>query len=345
MPFEIVRNDITNMQVDAIVNSANPRPVIGQGTDSRIHQKAGPQLLQARQKIGSISMGQAAITPAFRLDAKYVIHTVGPVWDGGSYGEEALLRSCYDRSLQLALEYGCRSVAFPLIATSNYGFPRDRALQIAIAAFSAFLMDHEMQIYLVVFDRNAFRLSEKLFHSVASYIDDHYVESWEAATYGTETRRIQQSIRRRRDRDLYSAGSVCADMLPCAPMAAPQARSLQDLLKQTDAGFSETLLTLIDRTGKKDSEIYTKANVSRQHFSKIRNNPNYKPTKATALAFAIALELDLEQTKDLIGRAGYALTNSSKFDVIIRYFIEQGNYNMMDINTTLFEFDQSLLGA
>ena len=157
MPFEIVRNDITNICVDAIVDSANPRPVVGLGTDSSIHEKAGPELLAARQKIGPISMGQAAITPAFRLQAKYVIHTVGPVWDGGSYGEEALLRSCYDQSLKLALEYGCQSIAFPLIATNNYGFPKDKALQIAVAAFSEFLLEHEMQIYLVVFDRGGLR--------------------------------------------------------------------------------------------------------------------------------------------------------------------------------------------
>ena len=171
MPFEIVRNDITNMRVDAIVNSANPRPVIGAGTDSRIHEKAGPRLLAARQKIGPIAAGCAAVTEAFDLDAKYVIHTVGPVWDGGSYGEEALLRSCYDRCLQLARELDCSSIAFPLIATNNYGFPKDKALRIAVSAFSEFLMESEMQIYLVVFDRTAFQLSEKLFHGVASYID------------------------------------------------------------------------------------------------------------------------------------------------------------------------------
>ena len=177
MPFEIVRNDITNMQVDAIVNLANPRPIVGLGTDSSIHEKAGPELLTARKRIGPIPVGHAAITPAFRLRAGYVIHTVGPVWDGGSYGEEALLRSCYDRSLALAWEHGCKSIAFPLIATNNYGFPRDKALQIAVSAFSEFLLEHEMLIYLVVFDRSAYQLSEKLFHSIASYIDDHYVEA------------------------------------------------------------------------------------------------------------------------------------------------------------------------
>lgn len=345
MPFEIVRNDITNMRVDAIVNSANPRPVVGLGTDSSIHEKAGPELLAARQKIGPIPMGQAAITPAFRLHAKYVIHTVGPVWDGGSYGEEALLRSCYDQSLKLGLAHDCKSIAFPLIATSNYGFPKDKALQIAVAAFSAFLLEHEMLIYLVVFDRGAYKLSEKLFHSIASYIDDHYVDLWEESAYGTEKRRIQSNIRRRRDRDLFRKSAVLEDMAPCAPMAMPVAASLPDFLKQADAGFTETLLKLIDKTGKKDSEIYKKANLSKQHFSKIRNNPDYKPNKQTAIALALALELDLEQTKDLIGRAGYALSNSSKFDLIIMYFIQQKNYNVVEINIALYEFDQSLLGG
>ena len=341
MPFVIVRNDITKMAVDAIVNTANPRAVIGLGADSMIHEAAGPGLLQARQEIGHIDMGQAAITPAFNLQAKYVIHTVGPVWDGGSYGEEEYLRSCYENSLRLALEYNCRSVAFPLISTGNYGFPKDKALQIAISVFSTFLLEYEMQIYLVVFDRASFKLSEKLFQSVASYIDQHYVDACTLAAYGA----VEESHARIRRRDMEICESRCLqeEMLPCAPMAASKAASLEDMLKQTDAGFTETLLKLIDKTGKKDSEIYNKANVSRQHFSKIRNNPEYRPTKQTALAFAIALELNIEETQDLIGRAGYTLTNSSKFDVIIRFFIESKNYNMMDINTTLFEFDQMLL--
>jgi len=344
MPFEIVRNDITNMRVDAIVNTANPRPVIGLGTDSMIHDKAGPDLLIARQEIGSIDVGCAAITPAYNLHAKYVIHTVGPVWDNGSYGEEVLLRNCYDNSLKLAVENKCDSIAFPLISTGNYGFPKDKALQIAISAFSTFLLEHEMLIYLVVFDRTSFKLSEKLFQSVASYIDENYVGEGEIASYSAREN-IRSYRRRRREMEVCESCAMLDELQPCVPMQASKAMSLEDMLKQTDAGFAETLLNLIDQTGKKDSEIYNRANVSRQHFSKIRNNPDYRPTKATAVAFAIALELDLEQTKDLIGRAGYALTNSSKFDVIIRFFIESRNYNMMDINTALFEFDQTLLGS
>ena len=344
MPFEIVRNDITNMRVDAIVNTANPRPMVGPGVDSAIHAVAGPGLLIARQEIGSIACGNAAITPAFDLDAKYVIHTVGPVWDGGSYGEESLLRNCYDNSLKLALEHNCQSIAFPLISTGNYGFPKDKALQIAISAFSAFLLEHEMQIYLVVFGHKAFKLSEQLFQGVASYIDENYVDSYEKAVYGVAENIRRNRIRRRRDMEICES-AVLRESLPCTPMAAPKAASLEDMLKQADAGFTETLLKLIDQTGKKDSEIYKKALLTKQHFSKIRNNPNYKPTKPTAVALALALELDLDAAKDLIGRAGYALSNSNKFDLIIRYFIEQGNYNVAEINLALYEFDQPLLGV
>ena len=333
-----------NMQVDAIVNTANPRPTVGSGTDSAIHAKAGAQLLEERKKIGVISEGRSVITGAYGLDAKYVIHTVGPVWRGGLFGEAKKLRACYDSALKLAAEYGCRSVAFPLISTGNYGFPKDKALQIAIAAFSEFLLEQEMQIYLVVFDRNAYKLSEKLFHKVSSYIDQNYVQIQETVEYGMDFCRPCPTAETRRRRDREREERMCCPAAS-APMAMPRAASLPDFLSQVDAGFTETLLKLIDRTGKKDSEIYKKANLSKQHFSKIRNNPDYKPTKQTAIALALALELDLEQTRDLIGRAGYALSNSSKFDLIIRYFIEQCNYNVVEINIALYEFDQSLLGS
>ncbi len=375
MPFKIVRNDITNMKVDAIVNTANPRPVVGSGVDAAVHRRAGFRLFAARKEIGDIRVGDAVITRAYDLDASYVIHTAGPVWRGGGHNEEALLRSCYERSLRLAKEHSCKSVAFPLIAAGNYGFPPSLALQIAMDAIREFLMKNEMLVYLVVFDRETFRLSEELFQDVSSFIDENYVQMQEHWQLDLEEMLSAPDDGwewdRRRHAPPYPAppqpeqeawrddtGPIPPHPTKSAP-PAPKRKirfgstgspfsvppSLERLLAQTDAGFSETLLTLIDRTGKKDSEIYTRANVSRQHFSKIRNNPDYKPTKATAIAFAIALELDLEQTRDLIGRAGYALTNSSKFDVIIMYFIQKGNYNMFDINAALFEFDQSLLGA
>ena len=341
MPFEIVRNDITQMRVDAIVNTANPRPVIGSGVDAGIHRAAGPELLTAREKIGRIGVGEAAITPGFGLNAKFVIHTVGPVWRGGLLGERKLLRGCYEASLALAAENGCASIAFPLISTGNYGFPKDEALQIALDAIRGFLNDHEMLVSLVVFDRESFQLSRERYREVASFIDENYIQ---------EQASRQFSLRGNRDAvEEFCAPMECAEAAPPResvplPYGKPKP-SLADLLAQTDAGFSETLLKLIDKTGKKDSEIYTRANLSRQHFSKIRNNPHYQPTKPTAIALALALELNLDQTRDLIGRAGYALTNSSKFDVIIMYFIRAKNYNLFDINAALFEFDQSLLGG
>ena len=341
MPFEIVRNDITQMRVDAIVNTANPRPVIGSGVDAGIHRAAGPELLTAREKIGRIGVGEAAITPGSGLNAKFVIHTVGPVWRGGLLGERKLLRGCYEASLALAAENGCASIAFPLISTGNYGFPKDEALQIALDAIRGFLNDHEMLVSLVVFDRESFQLSRERYREVASFIDENYIQ---------EQASRQFSLRGNRDAvEEFCAPMECAEAAPpreSVPLPYGKSKpSLADLLAQTDAGFSETLLKLIDKTGKKDSEIYTRANLSRQHFSKIRNNPHYQPTKPTAIALALALELDLEQTRDLIGRAGYALTGSSKFDVIIMYFIREKNYNLFDINAALFEFDQSLLGA
>ena len=350
MPFQIVRNDITNIQADAIVNTANPRPVVGFGTDSRIHEKAGPQLLQARQVIGNIATGDAAITPAFGLQAKYVIHTVGPAWIDGNHGEAQLLRSCYTSALSLAMEHNCQSVAFPLISTGHYGFPKDDALQIAISAFSGFLTKHDMLIYLVVFDSDSFRLSEKLFQHVASYIDEHYIDEHYIADCAPQFYAAEKCSRpyARRLRDTHlSHRSVLKERSDSSPAcgAAPKTDSLESFFKNLDTGFTETLLKLIDRSGKKDSDIYKKANLSKQHFSKIRNNPDYKPTKPTAIALALALELNLEETKDLLGRAGYALTNSSKFDLIILYFIQQRNYNLVEINIALYEFDQPLLGA
>ena len=338
MPFEIVRNDITNMHVDAIVNTANPRPVVGLGVDSTIHEKAGPALLAARQEIGHIDMGCAEITPAFRLRAKYVIHTVGPFWDGGSYGEEHYLRNCYDNSLRLALEHNCESIAFPLISTGNYGFPKDKALQIAIAAFSEFLLEHEMQIYLVVFDHKSFTLSEKLFQDVAEYIDQNYVDAWEFATYGSA-----EPVRNRLHRERERIESKAMMPMACEAMEAPV--DLDSFLKKKDAGFVETLLELIQKSGQKNSIIYKKANITKQHFSKLINNPNATITKPVAVSLALALELDLDQTQDLIGRAGYTLTNSSYFDLIIRYHLENKKYNVVEINVTLYEFDQQMLGA
>lgn len=342
MPLEIVRNDIVQMPVDAIVNAAKPSLLGGGGVDGCIHRAAGPALLAECRTLGGCRTGDAKITGAYRLPCKHVIHTVGPVWRGGYYGEQELLASCYRNSLALAKAYGCETVAFPLISSGAYGYPKDQALRVAVDTISTFLMDNDMTVFLVIFDRKAYQISAKLFADIAEYIDDYY-----AAQHSDSP---QVRIERQRAAQV----PLCQESSPmCSPtreapgfMAASRwVGGLDDVLTHLDAGFSETLLKLIDRSGKKDSVIYKKANVDRKLFSKIRNNPSYKPSKSTAIAFAIALELDLDETRDFIARAGYALSHSSKFDVIVEYFIRQKKYDIFEINEALFAFDQSLLGA
>ena len=330
MPLQIVRNDITKMNVDAIVNAAKESLLGGGGVDGCIHRAAGPELLQECRTLGGCRTGEAKLTGAYRLPCKYVIHTVGPVWNGGKCGEREQLASCYRSSLALAKKHGCETVAFPLISSGVFGYPKDQALRVAVDTISEFLAENDMTVYLVIFSRAAYQIGNKLFADIAAYIDDHYVD---AHTDSRRERLRRMSVLEGR---ALSAGAAAAPMV---------ADNLDDLLAHLDAGFSETLLKLIDHSGKKDSEIYKKANVDRKLFSKIRNNPDYKPSKATAIAFAIALELNLDETRDLVARAGYALSASSKFDVIIEYFIRQKKYDIFEINEALFAFDQSLLGA
>ena len=331
MPLQIVRNDITKMSVDAIVNAANETLLGGGGVDGCIHRAAGPELLEECRQLGGCKTGDAKITGAYRLPCRYVIHTVGPHWLDGLHGEKELLASCYRTSLALAKRNGCESVAFPLISSGVYRYPKEQALRVAVDTVSEFLLRNEMTVYLVVFDRSAYRISGRLFADIAEYIDDNYADEH---TDFMRRRMHMQRITQSADNAFFESIA--------APIAAG---TLDDMLIHLDAGFSETLLKLIDRSGKKDSEIYKKANVDRKLFSKIRNNPDYRPSKTTAIAFAIALELSLDETRDLIARAGYALSRSSKFDVIIEYFICRKRYDIFEINEALFAFDQSLLGA
>ena len=336
MPLIIVRNDITKMPVDAIVNAAKESLLGGGGVDGCIHRAAGPELLAECRTLGGCRTGDAKITKAYRLPCRYVIHTVGPVWNGGSRGEREQLVSCYRTSLALAKEHQCETVAFPLISSGIFGYPKDQALRVAVDIIGEFLLHNDMTVYLVIFDRKAYQISGKLFADIAEYIDDHYVDA-HADSRRERIRRMSVLESR--------AEAICESAMPI-PMMDPKAvGGLDDLLAHLDAGFSETLLKLIDRSGKKDAEVYKKANVDRKLFSKIRNNPGYKPSKSTAIAFAIALELNLDETRDLIARAGYALSASSKFDVIIEYFIGQKKYDIFESNEALFAFDQSLLGA
>ncbi len=344
MPLKIVRNDITKMLVDAIVNAANTSLLGGGGVDGCIHRAAGPELLKECRKLGGCPTGQAKITGAGKLPCKYVIHAVGPVWRGGRYGEEALLRSCYRTSLELAQAHGCETVAFPLISSGIYGYPKDQALRVAADTIRDFLLEHDMTVYIVVFDKAAFQIGAKRFADIASYIDDHYVD-----THTDTRRRPMASIHACMPAPAVRPTEKKKD--PAEPMilqdacVSAEVWSLQEELESLDESFSEMLLRKIDEQGMTDAECYKKANIDRKLFSKIRSNKDYKPKKPTALAFAIALELSLAETRELLEKAGYALSRSSKFDVIVEYFIRKGIYNIFEINEALFAFDQSLLGA
>lgn len=331
MPLQIVRNDITKMKVDVIVNAANSSLLGGGGVDGCIHRAAGLELLLECKTLGGCETGSAKITKGYRLPCKYVIHAVGPRWRDGKHGEREKLVSCYRTSLALAKEHGCETVAFPLISSGIYGYPKDQALKVAIDTISDFLLENDMTVYIVIFDRKAYQIGEKLFSDIAAYIDDTYVDE-HTDSRASQLRRMQM-LSEEPEKAIYGA-----------PMAA-SAKSLDDALSQIDESFSEMLLRKIDEKGMTDAQCYKKANIDRKLFSKIRSDWLYKPSKPTALAFAIALELPLDETKEMLMKAGFALSHSNKFDIIIEYFIENGNYNVFEINEALFAFDQSLLGA
>ena len=344
MPFEIIRNDITKMTVDIIVNAANSGLKMGGGVCGAIFAAAGADKLQAEcDQIGGCAVGEAVITDGYQLPAKSIIHTVGPVWQGGSADEARLLHRAYTRSLELALKHHCKSIAFPLISSGIYGYPKDQALKIAVAAISEFLLEHELLVYLVVFDKKAFVFSEKLFNDIEKYIDDHYVDEHLVYERNMEVEPELSQYNRVR---MTAPQEKLAESQPLMPAPAVSVkRSLADVLGQLDESFSEMLLRLIDEKGMTDVETYKKANIDRKLFSKIRSKKDYNPSKATAIAFAIALELNLDETHDLLGRAGYTLSHSHEFDLIIEYFISAENYNIYEINEALFAFDQALLGA
>lgn len=339
MPIQILRNDITKMKVDAIVNAANESLLGGGGVDGAIHRAAGPLLLEECRKLNGCKTGSAKITGAYNLPSKYVIHTVGPIWRGGQHGEPELLRSCYRSSLELAVKHGCQSIAFPLISAGVYRYPKDQALKIAMDTTGAFLLEeipnYDLNVYIVVFNKDATRTSQHLFSDIQQFVDDRYVELHE-----------ERSIQRRRQA-MFTREVLGNEMLtPCAP-CPPMARSvsLEDYLKEKDEGFAQALVSMIQKSGKKPSYIYKRANIDKKLYSKIVNNINYHPSKETALAFAVALELDFEQTQAFIAKAGYALSHFSKFDIIVEYFIRRKHFNIDDINIALYDYDQRLLGS
>ena len=331
MPLEIVRNDITKMTVDAIVNAANNSLLGGGGVDGCIHRAAGAELLAECRTLGGCDTGKAKITGAYNLPAKYVIHTVGPIYKDGRHGEKTLLESCYRESLALAKEYKCETVAFPLISSGVYGYPKDRALKVAVDVISGFLLENDMTVYIVIFDRASYKISEKLYSDIAEYIDDNYVDGH--TDYRLERTRTRAAMEATAPEDL------------CECKALFDENDLDSRLRQIDESFSQMLLRKIDEKGMTDAECYKKANIDRKLFSKIRSDMHYKPSKPTAIAFAISLELSLGETEDLLRKAGFALSHSNKFDIIIEFFISKGNYNIFEINEALFAFDQSLLGA
>lgn len=340
MPLEIVRNDITKMSVDAIVNAANSSLQRGGGVCGAIFAAAGVDMLQAEcNRIGNCTVGCAIITDGYALPAKHVIHAVGPVWQGGIHNEECLLSSCYTNSLNIALEHGLKSIAFPLISSGIFGYPKDEALRVAISAIGKFLLKNEMMIYLVVFDKAAYTLSDKLFNSITEYIDDNYVDKHTPKFRQYDLEMLHQV----REMTSTDADDFFAEKKMIVSAEAP--RKLDDVLNHISETFTEMLLRLIDESGKTDPEVYKRANLDRKLFSKIRSNLRYKPSKNTVVALAVALELNLDQTKDLLRRAGYALSPSSRFDLIVEYFIGERNYNIFEINEALFAFDESLLGG
>lgn len=393
MAYRIIRDDITKIKADAIVNSANPEPVYMPGTDSAVYLAAGTEkLLEERKKIGVIKEGEVAVTPAFDLDAKYIFHTVGPVWTGGGNGEREIVRKCYLNCLNKAVELGIESIAFPLISTGVYGFPKSEALQIAVTVFSGFLLENDLDVTLAVFDSETFELTGKIFSGVEQYIDENYVEakldeeyslgasvsiseitcssmpedqmelaSVEDECSDTDERAkdkhhgrlgrnersngsfLERKFKKEEQRPIERAfgAAVCAG---AAPSAMPVQRSLEDLVRNVSETWTEMLLRLIREKGYEETEVYKRANVDRKHFSKIRSNKDYQPKKNTVVAFALALRLNLDETKDFLARAGYALSPSSKFDVIVEYYIKEDIYEICEINIALFNHDQPLLG-
>ena len=346
MPLQIIRQDITKMKVDAIVNTTNEEMVGYSGVDLAVHEGAGPELDIECRKIAPLGLGSAKITKGYNLDAKYIIHTSGPVWHGGLNGESIILRSCYVESLKLAVENNCKSVAFPLISSGVYGYPKDQVLKFAIQVITEFLFEHELMVYLCVFDRKSYEFSKKLFTEISEIIDDNYVEEHDEDCLS----------------EIAKFESLCADEAiickecseVCYPQSAPKEypkssvgnKTLHEYMKAMDKPFAYKLFDLIDERGMTDVECYKKANVDKKTFSKIKCNPKtYKPSKQTAVAFAIALKLNLDETQDLLSSAGLTLSRAFVFDKIIRYFIQKEIYDIFVINEALFEFDQVLLGV
>lgn len=380
MPFQIVRNDITKMHVDAIVNTANPMPGYGAGIDSAVYEAAGKEkLLAKRHEIGAIDRGSSVITGGYNLPAKYIIHTVGTAWQGGKEGEENIIRSCYRSVFEVALKNDISSLAIPLLASGSYGFPKGIALRIALSEIEAFMSVSDMDVYLVVFDEKSVSLSSELYGDIDEYINDNYVDEKNQVEYPDSYGRTESVVQRSEffEGGLASIGAVprflkankaekkkgsnkkaesieatfedeeemlSSDMCLSAPILEEE-RSLDDVVNNLDKTFMELVFSFADAKGLTDVEVQKKANLDRKAFSKLKCGTTKNPSKSTALALAVALELDLDDTKDLLSRAGLALSPCSKQDVIVQYFIEKEAYDIYEINVALFEHGEQLLGT
>jgi O-acetyl-ADP-ribose deacetylase (regulator of RNase III) len=339
MPFKIVRNDITKMNTEAIVNTANDLVSVGTGCDHAVYTAAGyDELLKYREdNIGIVPEGDAFITPGFALQAKYIIHAVSPFYNGGNKGEEEKLRSCYRKSLQLAKKNNIKSISFPLISTGGFGYPKEEGMRIAIDEINAFLMRHNMLIYLVVFDVEATELGGNLYSDLEAYIDRKYVEKKLEEEYDCAMPTV--AMRRPEPRFLRISESEPEEF----DFFEKHEGKLSERMEHMSDTFSEYLLYLIKSRGLTNAEVYKKAIVDKKVFSKIKNNPKYHPQKMTAMCLCVGAQLNLDETKDLLARAGYALSPCDKTDVIFSYFIENEIYDMIELDIQLEEHGEKCL--
>lgn len=374
MPFKIVRNDLTKMHVDAIVNTANEAPIYSCGVDTAVYKAAGEEeLLFERKKIGYMEEGQVAITSGFKLPAKYIIHAVSPYYVDGESGEEEKLRVCYRRSLRLAEQHDCKSIAFPLIATGSFGYPKEEGMRIAVDEINAFLLGHDMLIYLVVFDTRATQLGFNLYPDLEAYIDHNYVCEKREEEYGDRyfgsvpkgtpgyeayrqeridfEKKLKQSAPRSRYSEPLMAKEETRDECVVESICEVDDYSEEDyfgFFEENDSAikermahmadtFQQYLFYLIEQKGFTNAEVYKRAIVTKQLFSKIKKNPNYHPDKATAMRLCVGAKLSLDETKDLLARAGYALSPCDKSDIIFSYFLEHHVHDMIEIDIALEE--------
>jgi O-acetyl-ADP-ribose deacetylase (regulator of RNase III) len=357
MPFKIIREDITKIKCDAIVNPTNEDLYPGGGVDAAIHSAAGADLYKMCQQIGGLEVGQAKITPAYNLLCKFVIHTVGPWWDGGENNEKENLQSCYREALKIAKATKCKSIAFPLISSGTYGYPKDQVLKVALEVIKEFLFENDMLIYIVVYDKTSYSLSEALHYGVSAYIDDNYVEK-KADEYNREREEEIYARYLQSSRICFEERSDSCSAIPdedeeeiTSPLprshwrkqSVPEFGSIGSIEKFMYKGFSATLFDYIDEKGADEVAVYKRANVSRQTWHKIVSDKHYRPTKNTVIALAISLQLNIDETQSLLASAGFILSKSSLFDVIIMFCIVKKIYDVFEIDSILFQYDQETL--